>query len=133
AAAHDKRRLPLPDDRSARAADLVGEASHAEIEPSIGPEAWPVEIIRDTGQGEACQQFFARVGQPIAVRVLEPPKARWRRRIDGPIMPQDPLGIRHPIGEYRAPVKAAVSIGILEPADDVGRSAQTLITSGVLA
>jgi hypothetical protein len=52
-----------------------------------------VQLIGDAREDPARDQLPAPVGHAVAVLVVQSPEARRGRREDGPIVPEDPLGI----------------------------------------
>ena len=79
-----------------------------------------MQVVGDPREREPRDQFGAAIGDAIAIDVLQLPEARRRRGVDRAVVPEDALGERQAVGEDGAPVEAAITVGVLQAADDVG-------------
>jgi hypothetical protein len=99
---------------------LLRERPLAPVDPAVGAEIGPVQVVGAAGQRLALEPLLAAVGHAVAVGVGQLPDARRRRHVERAVGPQRPLGEHHPVGEGRPPVEATVAIDVLEPDDAMG-------------
>ena len=117
--AEDVRRLGDKGRASRPLVGLFGERPLAPVDPAVGPEIGPVQVVGAAGERLALEPLLAAVGHAVAVGIGQLPDARRRRDVERAREPQRSLGKHHLVGEDGPLVEPAVAVAILEPEDPV--------------
>ena len=86
-----------------------------------GVQKRPVHVRRVPSVVETVDEFFAKLGDAVVIRVGETPESRRRAHVEGAIKPACTLGERELVRKHCALFKKTVTIGILEHEHAVGR------------
>ena len=92
---------------------LLGERALAPVDPSVGAEVRPVQIVAAVGHRLALKPFDALIGNADPFGVGEFPDARHAAHIDRTGVPEHALGEHHAIGVERS--LGEMAIGIRRP------------------
>ena len=113
AALCDERRLAGP------LIGLLREGALAPVNPAVGSEVRPVQVVGAAGQRLALEPFDTLVRDAVAVGVGQLPDARRRSDVERSGVPHRTFGEHHLVGEDRALVEPAVAIRVFQPKDPV--------------
>ena len=105
---------------------LLGERAFGPIDPAVGTEVGPVEVVRAVGQRLSLKPLFASIGHAVSIGIRQFPDARRRRDIQGPVKPHRAFGKHHLVGEDDARVEPAIAVPVFEPDDPMRLVSQLL-------
>ena len=96
---------------------LVAEVSSTEVKSSIRAKVRSM-LVCPAVEFHLPDDFFALVGYPVIIGVLQPPEIRGGDDVEGSIVPEAALRHGHPVSENGALVEDAVAIGVAEAANE---------------
>ena len=117
----DQRRLSGPLVR------LLGERALGPVDPAVGPEVRPMQVVGAPREGLAREPLLAQVRDAVVIGIGEFPDAGRSSDVKRSVEPHRALRQHHAVGEDHAGIERAVAVFVFEADDAVGAIGELLL------